>query len=89
MPVDPDPFDHAYATATADACDLAAARLAEARRGQAADAAAAVHDWLGPHRDHFDRELARSLRGAERVEASLRHLAEDLRTASRRERARA
>jgi len=75
----PEPVDVAWARRTAEACDSAAVRLAEVRRGQAADAAVATDGWLGPHRDHFDRELARSLRRSTQVERRLRHLADELR----------
>jgi hypothetical protein len=74
-----EPVDGAWARRTAEACDTAAARLAEVRRGQSADAAHAADGWLGPHRDHFDRELARTLRRSTQVEARLRRLADQLR----------
>lgn len=75
----PDPADRAWARRTAEACEAAAARLAEVRRGQAADAAQAASGWLGPHRDHFDRDLGRTLRRSAQVEARLHRLADDLR----------
>jgi hypothetical protein len=73
------PDDRAWARRTAEACDTAAASLAEVRRGQSADAARAADGWLGPRRDHFDRELARTLRRSTQVEARLRRLADELR----------
>ena len=75
----PEAFDAGWARRTADACEMAAVRLAEVRRGQSADAAPAVAGWLGPHRDHFDRDLGRTLRRSAHVEARLRRLADELR----------
>jgi hypothetical protein len=75
-----EPVDATWARRTAEACDAAAARLAEVRRGQSADAAVAADGWLGPHRDHFDRDLARTLRRSAQVEGRLRRLADELRT---------
>jgi hypothetical protein len=74
-----EPVDVAWARRTAEACDTAAVRLAEVRRGQSADAATATDGWLGPHRDHFDRELARTVRRSAEVEGRLRRLADELR----------
>jgi hypothetical protein len=75
----PEPFDHSAAHGAADACERAAARLAEARRQQAVAAAGAADGWLGPHRHRFDRDLARALRHAEQLEQALRGLAAELR----------
>ena len=75
----PETTDAAWARRTAEACEAAAGRLAEVRRGQSADAAHAVAGWLGPHRDHFDRDLGRTLRRSAHVEARLRRLADELR----------
>ena len=88
----PEPFDPSAAHGAADACERAAARLAEARRQQAVAAAGAADGWLGPHRHRFDRDLARALRHAEQLEQALRGLAAELRArsaAAARERARA
>ena len=83
MPPDAARFDAGFALATAEVCDAAAARLAEVRRGQAAEAASATDGWLGPHRDRFDRDLARALRHAAHLEVRLRRLADDLRARAR------
>jgi hypothetical protein len=74
-----EPGDRAWARRTAEACESAATRLADVRRSQAADTAHAADGWLGPHRDHFDRDLARAQRRSEQVEARLRRLADRLR----------
>ena len=79
----PEPFDHSAAHGAADACERAAARLAEARRRQAAAAAGAADGWLGPHRDRFDRDLARALRHVRAASRrALRGLAAELRARS-------
>ena len=79
----PEPFDPSAAHGAADACERAAARLAETRRQQAVAAAGAADGWLGPHRDRFDRDLARALRHAAHLEVRMRRLADDLRARAR------
>jgi hypothetical protein len=82
-PLEPDAFDTGHARATAVACERAAARLADARHGQAADATRALDGWQGPRRDDVVLRLAGTTRRSERLEAVLRALAAELRAAAR------
>jgi hypothetical protein len=79
----PDPFDHTAALAAADACEAAASRVADTRRGLSGDARSATDGWLGPHRDRFDRDLTRAVDRAEQVERRLRRCSDALRERAR------